>query len=386
VPHGVFHYLKSLFLMENISRSQVEELLFSWTHSPHIRRHRADVIIARVRLVSVIFAVFTPLWIFVDAMTFSWPEWFILAILRVLSGLGFVALAWPYESQKSMGMAYLMLGIMLAIPPAFYLVSRPFLLDLQTNGWSAVMVNAYSLLPFVVVAGLSLFPLTALEVVILSVPAIGSAVLGAFQMGEFSLVYFANTMWLLLLVMGASLFSGVGQLNYLISLVNRAAIDALTESFTRRSGEEILDLQFRISARQDTPLMVMFMDLDNFKSINDGYGHEEGDRALKSMAHAIKIRMRRSDTLIRWGGEEFVLLLPNTDTAGFETVVERFRGENFGLRPDGAPLTASIGVAERKQDKIEDWPKLVDLADDRMYKAKKSGKNCVVIWEDRKIS
>lgn len=363
-----------------MSKGHLIELLCSWTHSPHIRRHRADVIISRVRLVSALFAVFTPLWILIDLAAFDWPHWILLAALRLLAGLGFVALAWPYETQRTMGRAYLMLGTMLAIPPVFYLVSRPFLLDVQADGWVAILTNAYSLLPFVVVAGLSLFPLTALEVLLLSVPAIAAAVLGTLQMPEFGFVYFFSTMWLMLLVMGASLFSGVGQLNYLISLVNRAAIDALTGAFTRRSGEEILDLQFRISNRQETPLTMIFMDIDDFKSINDNYGHEEGDTALRTAAETLKSRMRRSDTLIRWGGEEFVILLPNTDPDGLSTVMARLRGENFGVRPDGQPLTASLGVAERMVDKIDDWPKLVDLADDRMYKAKKSGKHCYVHW------
>ena len=375
ISRDTINKLKTFFQIEGLSRSQINELVLTSAHTPHIRRHRAEVVIGRVRLVAAIFAVFVPAWMIIDLFVFDWPVWFVLAVLRVGSGIGFVALAWPYDTQKSMTMAYFMLAILLSIPPAFYLISRPFLLDGNLSGMAEVIAHAYSILPFVVVAGLSLFPLTALEALLFAIPALMAATIGTFQDSGGDLAYFTDTMWLMTLVIGASLFSGVGQLHYLITLVNKASIDALTGAFTRRSGEELIDLQFRIAARQDMPLAVGFVDVDKFKSINDEYGHEEGDKALQNVAGTLRDRLRRSDTLIRWGGEEFVLLLPNTNAEGIKTVVERIDVKNLGKRPDGNRLTASMGIAELKTDKVEDWPKLIEAADERMYYAKTHGRS-----------
>lgn len=88
--------------------------------------------------------------------------------------------------------------------------------------------------------------------------------------------------------------------------------------------------------------------------------------------------LRQSDVLVRWGGEEFVVIMPNTGRQGALTAVERLHERGLGKRPDGTLQTASIGVAEYLHDRPVDWERLVDLADQRMYAAKQSGKNRIV--------
>lgn len=364
---------------------QFAELVFPTYHSQHIRRHRADLILSRVHLVAAIFAVFTPLWIIVDLAVFDWPLWGILAVLRVGSGLAFAALAWPHEGPKAMRTAYFNLALMLAIPPTFFLISHPFLSQVAAGGIASIVAHAYSLLPFIVVAGLSVFPLTILEVVLFSLPIVVISLVGAAQVPGATAESLTNTVWLLLLVMGVSVFSGMSQLNYMIALINQASHDALTRAFTRRSGEEALDLQFRISVRTGNRLALAFIDIDNFKSINDQFGHEEGDKALRTVAASLRTILRRSDMLIRWGGEEFLVLLPNTDPEGVRVVMQRFHEIGLGMRPDGTPITASVGIAERIADLSQDWPHMVELADSRMYQAKKSGKNCCISVENERI-
>ena len=153
----------------------------------------------------------------------------------------------------------------------------------------------------------------------------------------------------------------------------------LTGAFTRPSGAETLDLQYHIAAMHEAPITVAFVDLDDFKSVNDSFGHDEGDRVLQAMAESLRSCLRRGDALIRWGGEEFLLVLGNTDPLGARLVVQRLREKGFGVRPDGAALTASIGVAERIKDGTLDWPQLVELADKRMYDAKNSGKDRAIL-------
>ncbi|MDD5249328.1 MAG: methyl-accepting chemotaxis protein [Rhodocyclaceae bacterium] len=163
-----------------------------------------------------------------------------------------------------------------------------------------------------------------------------------------------------------------------VALLRQASHDPLTGALTRRSGVEILDLYFRLACDQDAPLSVLFIDADSFKSINDQFGHEAGDQALKNIAAQLQVLLRQADALIRWGGEEFVVILTNTPISGAGIVVGRIIHDGLGKRPDGNTLTASMGLAERQIDGATDWPQLIALADERMYVAKTSGKACCV--------
>jgi diguanylate cyclase (GGDEF)-like protein len=136
----------------------------------------------------------------------------------------------------------------------------------------------------------------------------------------------------------------------------------------------MIDLYFHLALDQDSPFALAFVDLDHFKSINDNFGHDQGDVALKMAVTQLQRHFRRSDMVIRWGGEEFLMIFPNTDLMGLRGAMERLMLNWLGSRPDGKPLTASIGVAERKQDGINDWPQLLELADQRMYLAKQGGR------------
>lgn len=143
----------------------------------------------------------------------------------------------------------------------------------------------------------------------------------------------------------------------------------------------MLRLQFAASQRTDQPLSVVFIDLDRFKTINDGFGHEEGDRVLRGAAMTIRDSLRGADMLARWGGEEFVVVMPNTDVVGAVAAVERLAARGLGPRPDGTAQTCSMGVAEWRGDGVADWQALVDKADQRMYRAKQRGRD-QVIWND----
>jgi diguanylate cyclase (GGDEF)-like protein len=100
------------------------------------------------------------------------------------------------------------------------------------------------------------------------------------------------------------------------------------------------------------------------------------------MTATVAANLRRGDTLARWGGEEFVLIMPNTDLQQAEAAVQRLRNVGLGRRPDGTPITASIGIAERNADAADEWKKLIDLADQRMYHAKQAGRDRVVSGDE----
>jgi len=367
----------------NLSSDQAVHLLHQGPHSAYLRRHRARQIYSRVQLMAAIFAVLTPLWAFVDYYLFDYPTWLYLTIIRMASSVVFVLLALPWKTEKTSLEAYGFLVALTATPAAFYLLALNMF-----SGWenfdqaSKIAANLYSLLPFIILAGLSIFPLTLLETILLGIPSIAFLAYGELATPDYNLWSYVGTIWLAFLILGASTLASINQLRYMMTLVSRASLDPLTGVFTRRSGSEIIDVQFRVAARQGVPFTVGFVDLDNFKSINDTYGHDEGDKTLIMLVKNLQRLLRRADNIVRWGGEEFVFVLPNTDIGGAKIVIGRFIEEWFGTRPDGKPLTASIGMAERITDKMEDWPHLIELADERMYKAKKGGRARAVIVGD----
>ena len=378
-------HFRQLLSAVNIGRAQALDLFWARAHSPYLQRHRAAIVISRVQLVSAAFAVLTPLWILVDAIAFAWPAWGILGAIRLFSSAVFLALAWPWQIDKSQRNAFLMLAAMLVNPPIFYLASIPLFNGGGLDLMAAIVAALYALLPFVSIAGLSVFPLTLLESVLFAGPVMVMGAFGAAFAGDFTWPTYIGNMWLMMLIFGVGALAGAGQLHYMMALVSRASQDPLTGVFTRRSGGEIIDLQYRVAERNDAPFAVAFFDLDNFKSINDRYGHDEGDAALRTLVASLRAKLRLSDIIVRWGGEEFVVVLSNTDAAGVRLVIRRIMQDWLGKRPDGGPLTASIGIAERKTDGIEDWPQLVELADQRMYKAKKGGKARAVSAGDEEI-
>jgi diguanylate cyclase (GGDEF)-like protein len=171
----------------------------------------------------------------------------------------------------------------------------------------------------------------------------------------------------------------MSQFALLAQMIDRSARDPLTGLLTRQFGLELVEAQFRIAERQGTPLTALFVDLDRLKPVNDGHGHEAGDELLRRAAAGLLATFRGQDVAVRWGGEEFVVLLPNTDSAGARNAVRRLAETGLGRRPDGAAQTASIGMAERKADTATDWAHLLEIADERMQAAKEAGRNA---WLD----
>ena len=367
-------------IFSGMTLSEIVDILVPTRQSAFVQRRRALLILSRVRLVAFTFAILTPLWIPVDLAIFETALGMYLAALRALASVAFVLLGLSYRGADSISSARWGLVWLLAIPTVFFLISHPLLAQFAiTDPAQQVIAAGYAFLPFVMVAGLSVFPITALEGVSLSMPLLLAYLLTGIL--GYQLLPFASHLgaqWLLLLLAMVATLSGMSQLHFMSQLVDQSSHDGLTRAYNRRVGEEIVAQQFLTSLRGDAPLALAFVDLDNFKSINDAYGHEEGDNTLRTVSTALRKVLRRGDVLVRWGGEEFLALMPNTDEDGAAIALARLRDAGLGLRPDGKPVTASIGVAERRVDGCEQWSDLVERADQRMYQAKQSGKDKVV--------
>lgn len=161
-----------------------------------------------------------------------------------------------------------------------------------------------------------------------------------------------------------------------------AIIDPLTGLYNRRYFEAFIEKQLAIADRNNHALSLIMLDIDNFKDFNDTYGHGAGDMALRGISHAIGKNIRLSDIGVRYGGEEFIIALPNTDkTTAFE-VAERIRASIeanlLTVRHGGetAVITASFGIATYNMD-ADNLNALIGKADGALYNAKKAGKNKV---------
>ena len=153
--------------------------------------------------------------------------------------------------------------------------------------------------------------------------------------------------------------------------------DPLTALYNRRAFLELATPTWNGAVRQNQPLSIVVMDVDHFKRINDQHGHEVGDRTLVEAAALLSSLCRKTDIVARWGGEEFVVMLPEMDAAEASRFAERIRQAVLGMRvrTAAAPvaLTASFGVAERAQQ--ADLQGLIAAADRRLYEAKNQGRN-----------
>lgn len=156
--------------------------------------------------------------------------------------------------------------------------------------------------------------------------------------------------------------------------------DGLTGCFNRMHGMELLDIELRRARRTQSPLSGIMFDLDHFKQINDKHGHQCGDAVLKAVGHRLKELLRGSDIRCRYGGEEFLILLPETPIDGAKRVAETLRRELADLRIEWngkvIPVSASLGVAASLANET-DSAAVVARADAAMYRAKEDGRNCV---------
>lgn len=157
--------------------------------------------------------------------------------------------------------------------------------------------------------------------------------------------------------------------------------DGLTGLFNRRHFSERIDEEFSKATRYKTPLSLLIMDVDHFKRVNDTYGHQVGDVVLVAVAQILRQSVRETDLIGRYGGEEFVVLLPHTDTEQAGAVAEKIRkavSETFIGEMDGKAVTISIGLAGLNGVEADNVEDLIRHADGALYRAKEEGRNRVV--------
>jgi diguanylate cyclase (GGDEF)-like protein len=160
-----------------------------------------------------------------------------------------------------------------------------------------------------------------------------------------------------------------------------ATVDELTSLANRRHMNEVLSAEERRQGARGQPTCIAVLDIDFFKQVNDRFGHAAGDAVLRSFAGAARAELRSSDVLARWGGEEFLLMLPNTEQTEAAGVLQRMADSVGALEVPGLELgrriTFSAGLAERRAD--EPLADTIGRADKALYQAKSSGRDRVIM-------
>ncbi len=169
-------------------------------------------------------------------------------------------------------------------------------------------------------------------------------------------------------------------------IVNRTNVDTLTGAFNRRYLYSVLHREIGRSTRHHRELSVIMLDIDRFKQINDVYGHLVGDSVLRAISTNIQANIRREDVMTRYGGEEFLLVLPETPYENAFVCAGKLRSmvaaTEFRLADERLPVTISIGVASCRE--ADDAQSLVEAADKALYRAKRSGRDRVCGRDDEK--
>ena len=303
---------------------------------------------AALRLGSVLWALFVL--VFLALCAFSPPDeignagW-LFAFGLVAIGVGFsvamrqASLPWSFE--------------MLLVTSYFGLTS------IVVMQWLAGGVGApyekLMLLPVIYVAAIHP-PRRVLAFLVVSAAALAAPYLyDSWESDAFASTFASFVLYVALAVAGYLLMSGVRAQRIRLwrdeaEAREQARLDGLTEIGNRRAFEEAIEEEIARAARMETPLSVVMADIERFKSVNDCFGHLEGDGILRRVAETMQNELRIPDRVFRWGGDEFVLLLPGTDAGGAWALAERLRNlvDVRCRRPDGEPILVRFGAAEMR--------------------------------------
>jgi diguanylate cyclase (GGDEF)-like protein len=201
---------------------------------------------------------------------------------------------------------------------------------------------------------------------------------GLFTYSPLQAIYLASySFGVLLLSISAILLSSEQLRNEMAKLLK---YDALTGALTRRSAFEYGENELARSSRSGTVFSVLLIDLDHFKEINDKYGHQKGDVVLTEFVQRVEQVLRRPSVMGRYGGEEFIVLLPDTTKEKAVQVAERIQN-HLRAHAQQPKVTASIGVASFSQAQGDNLDTMIGRADTALYAAKNNGRDQIVVDE-----
>ena len=366
-------------VLSEMSPQEISGLASSRTHSIRLTAYRATTIVSRMRILAGLFALLAPFWVAVDAMAMGIETARDLAPFRLLSAVAFAAILVSLRKIHALRDAYRALFLFLLVAGSVFAYASIHSSELHLTGGSDVSSVGYAYLPFLILASMAIFPLTLFEGMAFSAPVIAIQIaVPFFTQSTIDTASAAATCSVMLFVAACSSLAGISQLALMIVLSREALHDPLTRCISRPGGEELLDLVYTATNRGANPISVAYISMDRLADINTEFGYETGNGALTKAADLLHDQLRAGDALIRWSGTDFVLVMPNAEAAQAYSTVGRLLSGGLGVCPDGTPVTASIGVAERTRDAVADWWQLIDIANKRAGQACQLGGNRTV--------
>ncbi|KGJ92702.1 GGDEF domain-containing protein [Colwellia psychrerythraea] len=360
-----------------LDRHVLSDLLSTKLHSDDFIATRTSYITIRLWFMCMFFALSVPIFSGFDFVFFPNAEALELLVARIVLSLLLFSLAYLLKIRAQVTTVRFVMPLAFLAPMIFYVASMMIVSDLPKDEIPSI----FAMLPYFILAMLGLFPLTisggVIVIVGILVPFISYEVFFIQQ----SIWLLVNSVWLFLLFAGISLWLQVGQLSMLMKLYRESTVDPLTKLINRRV---LLRLAQRSNEGQQVYSLIMF-DLDRFKRINDNYGHAVGDKVLVNVAKIIQEELRTTDIVARFGGEEFVAVLPNIELSDAKNIANRValsisRQPVILANNTELKITSSVGVTQRKPGEILD--ETLKRADDLLYFAKNNGRDQVICDDD----
>lgn len=368
---------KLAFLSHISGGFKLQDVFSAKYHSQDFLEARARDIQLRLRFMVFFYAFAVPAWASVDYLILKPAHVVPMLVARVfltafLLLLGTFTLRTLTHRQVHIALALTIIG-----PSLFYVVSM-LILDF---GAPETAPTGYRLMPLLLIVMTGVLPLTlACGLLLIATVALAHIGLSIWQ-GTLTMLAMIDGLWMLLMFGGIALWIQVAQLLMLLRLYRESTRDPLTGLINRRVLMRRLISEIDQAHGRRRPFCILMFDLDRFKRINDDHGHLTGDEVLKTTATLLQEGLREHDLLARFGGEEFVAVLPGSTGEQAIKIAERIRKrceETQVSAPDGRliELSTSIGVTEFEDG--ETIERTLARVDDSLYKAKDLGRNRVV--------
>ena len=324
-------------------------------------------------------------------LVFSWWDWYVdplhwwpAFVIRCLGALAILATGLVQRTSRRVEWAPLLSKVrftaaVVAVAGALAMLDRGYVVGI------AGLVSVLLAGPYIAIDRRDLLAMNAVPL------AATALIMWAAELDRFAVVNSAIFIALAVAVslMLARVFEATNRRAFALEqqLTAEARTDALTGLRNRRSLEEAAGAEVKRGARNGAPLSIIICDIDHFKQINDRHGHDVGDRVIRAVAQLLGTVARESDALGRWGGEEFLMILPDTGEDAAFVVAERMRRVvEAATVGEGLRVTISLGVAGLVPGGSDParWQEAVRQADDAMYRAKAAGRNRVVAAQVRR--
>ena len=368
-------------LRQMIQRVDPRDIFSTGLHSRDFNNSRAEYISIRIRILALVFALLAPLWIPIDYIVMESAMFMQFLGLRLGFTIAFVFLAlWSTRCNK-LAMARARITLFIVIPGLFYLATY----SIMSNGSNEqAILLGYSFLPLLIMALMTIVPLTLLEGMSFIVLIISIFIITHLLNNNLFGMTVLKELWLLMLLGVVALWVQVTQLHMLMCLYREATRDALTGLVNRRMLSVKVEQELASHKEDIHDLCVMLFDLDLFKRVNDSHGHHTGDLVLQAFAEILQEHCKGRSIAGRYGGEEFLAILPECNVIEAKKQAEKIRQAChhvavYNNDNEEVHFTTSVGVAERKPG--ESVKNLLLRVDEGLYQAKAAGRDFVAVAE-----